>query len=315
MDSLFDEGPEFDRDGLARRLAELARERIYIGGSSWKYEGWLGQIYSRSRYLSRGRFSKAAFEANCLAEYASVFPAVCGDFAFYQFPSEEFWHKLFSQTPEGFQFAFKVPEQITCASFPMHARYGLQGGLENPTFLDPVLFDDAFLRPLRPFRAKTGVLIFEFGAFARKTFGSAAEFLDRLDPFLRAIDGDFRYAVEIRNAEFLGDEYFGLLREHNVAHVFNSWTRMPDLPSQIAIPGAFTADFTVCRALLKPGRLYEDAVKSFAPYAEVQEVCESAREGLRELVSIARAERRTSFLFVNNRLEGNTPGTVISIID
>lgn len=315
MDSLFDEGPEFDRDGLAQRLADLAQQQIFIGGSSWKYEGWLGQIYSRSRYLSRGRFSKAAFEANCLTEYATVFSTVCGDFAFYQFPSEEFWRKLFTRTPEGFQFAFKVPEQITCASFPNHTRYGLQGGLDNPTFLDPVLFHDAFIRPLLPYRDKTAVLIFEFGTFARKTFETVTEFLERLDSFLRAINRDFRYAVEIRNGEFLGDEYFGLLREHKVAHVFNSWTRMPDLPSQIALPGAFTADFTVCRALLKPGRLYEDAVKLFAPYTEVKEVCASARDGLRELVSIARAERRTSFLFVNNRLEGNTPGTVISIVD
>ena len=42
---LFDEPGGFDRDGLAARLRALAEQRIYIGGSSWKYEGWLGQIY------------------------------------------------------------------------------------------------------------------------------------------------------------------------------------------------------------------------------------------------------------------------------
>ncbi len=110
---LFEEPDAFDREGLAQKLRVLAAENIYIGGSSWKYEGWLGQIYRRERYLSRGRFSRKLFEAECLREYAETFPTVCGDFAFYQFPTDEFWRKLFHQAPAGFRFAFKVPEQIT----------------------------------------------------------------------------------------------------------------------------------------------------------------------------------------------------------
>ena len=123
---LFEDPDAFDRDGLARKLRAMAAESIFVGGSSWKYEGWLGQIYSRERYLSRGRFSKKIFEQECLREYAETFPIVCGDFAFYQFPTEEFWRKLFGLTPSGFRFAFKVPEQITCKMFPVHDRYGAQ---------------------------------------------------------------------------------------------------------------------------------------------------------------------------------------------
>src|SRR5205807_6406950 len=133
---LFDERPPFDRAGLARRLSALAAQNIYIGGSSWKYEGWLGQIYSRERYLSRGRFSRRIFESECLREYAETFPAVCGDFAFYQFPGDDFWRNLFRQVPETFRFAFKAPEQITCKVFPAHVRYGPQAGQQNEAFLD-----------------------------------------------------------------------------------------------------------------------------------------------------------------------------------
>src|SRR5262249_51938320 len=43
-----------------------------IGGSSWKYQGWLDQIYMRSNYLSRGRFSKKASKAECLREYTDT---------------------------------------------------------------------------------------------------------------------------------------------------------------------------------------------------------------------------------------------------
>src|SRR5271154_6925880 len=109
---LFRAPEAFDRDLLRDRLNALARRHIYVGGSSWKYEGWIDQIYSRSRYLTRGRFSKKLFEETCLQEYASIFPTVCGDFAFYQFPPETFWEKLFRQSPSGFKWGFKIPEQI-----------------------------------------------------------------------------------------------------------------------------------------------------------------------------------------------------------
>ena len=142
--SLFEEPSNLDREALATRLRALAASNIFIGGSSWKYEGWLGQIYSESRYTSRGRFSKRLFEDSCIAEYAETFPVVCGDFAFYQFPTEDFWKRLFNKVPAGFQFGFKVPEQITCRVFPVHQRYGATAGQDNPSFLDAGLLMDSF---------------------------------------------------------------------------------------------------------------------------------------------------------------------------
>jgi len=313
--SLFDEPGAFDRDGLAARLRALAEQRIYIGGSSWKYEGWLGQIYSRDRYLSRGKFSKKVFEQECLREYAETFPTVCGDFAFYQFPSEEFWRKLFHQTPGNFRFAFKVPEQITCKVFPVHARYGPQAGLDNEVFLDLHTLREMFLRPLLPYREQTAVLIFEFGAFNRRTFEELHQFLERLDPFLAGLPPEFRYAVEIRNPEFLERDYFDCLRGHGVAHVYNAWAKMPELEQQIAIPGSATADFLVCRALLRRGRVYEEAVQRFAPYREVQDPNPEARESMRMLIRRAEENNQFIFLYVNNRLEGNSPMTILSVVE
>ena len=312
---LFEERGSFDRETLAARLKALATNGIYIGGSSWKYEGWLGQIYTRERYFSRGRFSRQRFEAECLREYAETFPAVCGDFAFYQFPTDDFWRKLFNQAPDGFRFAFKVPEQITCKSFPAHRRYGGQAGKENECFLDNEVLQEMFLQPLGPHRLKTALLIFEFGTFSRSAFGSTAEFLDRLDPFLENLPPDFRYAVEVRNPEFLDKDYFGCLRSHGIAHVYNAWSRMPELRHQMAIPDSVTADFRVCRALLRRGRPYEEAVALFTPYREIQDPAPEARESMRILIGRAREDKRMLFLFVNNRLEGNAPLTILSITD
>jgi uncharacterized protein YecE (DUF72 family) len=312
---LFDEPGPLDRDVLAERLRRLAEQKIYIGGSSWKYEGWLGQIYSRERYLERGRFSRKRFEAECLREYAETFPAVCGDFAFYQFPTEDFWKRLFGQTPPHFRFAFKVPEQITCRVFPSHPRYGPQRGKENEAFLDVHMLEEMFLRPLMPYREKTAALIFEFGAFGPRSFAGLSEFLDRLDPFLASLPAEFRYAVEIRNPEFLEKDYFSCLRSHRVAHVYNAWSRMPELKHQIAIPDSHTADFMVCRALLRRGRVYEQAVAEFQPYTEIKDENPEARQSMRVLIGRAREDREFLLLFVNNRLEGNAPLTILSVVE
>ena len=300
---------------LAPKLQALDADGIYFGTSSWKYEGWLGSIYSPSSYLTRGKHSKKKFDHTCLAEYARTFPTVCGDFAFYQFPTEQFWTNLFDQLPDDFILGLKVPEDITVATWPGHARYGPRAGKANEHFLDAGIFEKLFLKPLARHSAQVGPLIFEFGAFAKRDMPDALEFRHRLDGFLAALPPGPRYAVEIRNPEYLGPEYFDLLSSRNVAHVFNAWTRMPTLDDQAAMPGAFTADFAVVRALLKRGRSYEDAVKTFEPYREIQEPNESARSGMAEIVTQSRKRKKPAFLFVNNRLEGNAPGTIEAVVD
>ncbi len=312
--SLFDEPPSFDRAGLAQRLRRLAERNVFIGTSSWKYEGWIDQIYTRQRYMTRGRFSQKRFEETCIQEYAEVFPVVCGDFSFYQFPSEAFWQKLFTTAPPHLRFAFKVPEEITVRQWPSHARYGPRAGLTNECFLNPQFLEAGLTSLLAPYRDRVAALIFEFGAFPRGVYESVDEFLRDLDPFLAALPAGFRYSVEIRNREFFVSDYLDCLRAHNVAHVFNAWSRMPELPDQLRHPKAFTADFTVARALLRHGRAYEQAVAAFSPYRAVQDEYPEARAAMKELVGSGLKARRPTFLFVNNRLEGNAPMTIEGVI-
>jgi len=308
---LFESPSSFDRAGLARRLRALAQENIWIGTSSWKYPGWLDQIYTRERYQSRGRVSQKRFEAECLAEYAETFPIVCGDFSFYQFPSPEYWHKLFISAPQGLQIALKVPEEVTAEVFPRHARYGPRAGMVNESYLNADALAALFLEPLEPYRERIGPLIFEFGARG----ASPREFHAKLDPFLGALPPTFRYAVEVRNREYLQPRYFEILRQHRAAHVLNAWTKMPALSEQIAMPDAFPADFTVVRALLRQGRAYEDAVRQFTPYDQVRDENPEARDALRAVIRRMREERRAAYVFVNNRLEGNAPETIRVVVD
>ena len=308
-----------DRPAQARRLAEklhgLAERNVFFGTSSWKYEGWLGDIYSKDRYVERGKFSQKKFESECLREYAETFPVVGGDFSFYQFPSPSYWEKLFDETPSTLKFGLKVPEEITVPRWPGHARYGTRAGTANQAFLDNRLFHEQFTWPLERYRDRVAALIFEFGTFAKSTFPRPADFLARLDPFLGSVSRHFRYSVEIRNSEYLRPDYFSLLQSHNTAHVFSAWTRMPELLDQIDMPGAYTADFTVVRALLKKGRAYEQAVKAFEPYKQIQEPNPRAREAMRRIAERAWKTRQPAYVFVNNRLEGNAPGTIEAVAD
>ncbi len=309
--------PEPEKPVQAARLAPavraLAAKGIFFGTSSWKYEGWLGSIYTPERYATRGKFSRAKFESECLAEYAETFPVVGGDFSFYQFPTAEYWRRLFGESPPTLRFGFKVPEEITVASWPQHVRYGARAGKPNTSFLDAGRCAMGFLRPLEPYRDRAAVIMFEFGTLAKGVI-TAEAFRERLADFLNELPAGFRYAVEIRNPEYLGHEYFATLSARNVAHVFNAWTRMPTLETQAATAGAFTADFTVVRALLRKGRAYEAAVKAFEPYRETREPDVSSRNGMAQIAAETWRSKKSAFMFVNNRLEGNAPSTIEAVI-
>ncbi len=315
--NLFDDAPTPPPQAARLRplLKPLADQQVYLGTSSWKYPGWLGSIYSPDLYMARGKFSQRKFESECLREYAATFPIVGGDFSFYQFPTPQYWQRLFSETPQSLLFGLKVPENLTVAIWPRHARYGTRAGNPNPEFLDPALLEKMFLRPLAPYGDRLAVLMLEFGAFPPGVIDGPAAFLDLLEPFLARLPRDFRFAIEIRNPDFLGEPYFEALATHRVAHVYNAWTRMPDLATQIDMTGSLTADFTVARALLTRGRAYEDAVARFEPYLEVQEPNFATRSALRSLAQQALKNRRPAFLFVNNRLEGNAPGTIEAVVE
>ncbi|HEX4165554.1 MAG TPA: DUF72 domain-containing protein [Bryobacteraceae bacterium] len=269
--NLFDSVPTFDRQGLTARIRALADRKIFIGTSSWRYEGWLGQVYTPERYFTRGKFSKKKFHEESILEYAETFPIIGGDFSFYSVPEASFWQRLFSRAPQHLRWNLKVPEDFTTKRFSNQPRYGPRAGHENPTFLDADAFLGGFLEPLAPFLDRVGVFLIEFGMFSKASYAEPKAFFDDLDGFLRRLPRGCQYAVEIRNDDFLDGSYFDVLKANRVAYIFTSWSRMPSLRRQLLIDEAFTAPFTTARALLRPGRPYAQAVEMFSPYSEVKE--------------------------------------------
>jgi uncharacterized protein YecE (DUF72 family) len=308
----------FDRAIVKRRVAALAAKGIYLGTSSWKYEGWLGQIYTASRYEYRGKVAKTRFERECLSEYAEVFKTVCVDAAYYDFPRVEYLRKLAEQVPADFRFGFKVTDAVTIKRYPHLPRFGPRAGQLNPTYLNADLFATAFLGPCETIRSRIGVLMLEFSRFWPDDYSHGRDFVSELDEFLGKLPKGWPYAIEMRNRSWLHKEYFACLARHGVTHVFNSWNAMPSVTEQMAMPGSGTnPDLTAARFLLKPGRKYEDAVKVFQPYDRTQEVNDEARKaGGSMIVAGERYEsRRKTFIYVNNRLEGNAPESISAMLE
>jgi uncharacterized protein YecE (DUF72 family) len=308
----------FDRDKMKSTLATLAAQGVFLGTSSWKYPGWLGQLYTRDRYVWRGRYAESRFERNCLAEYAEVFKTVCVDAAYYVFPKRDSLAAMAAQVPADFQFAFKVTDEITLKQFPNLPRFGRRAGEANGNFLNADLFTTAFLVPCEAIRPNVGLLMFEFTQFHGGDFARGREFVAALEEFLARLPRGWPYAVEIRNRTFLQPEYFAALARQGVAHVFNSWTDMPPVGEQLELPGAFpNPELFAARFLLKPGRKYEDAVKRFSPYEKIQEVNPAGRTAAAKLLKRGadRDQRLSGASFVNNRFEGNALASIAAMVE
>ncbi|MBA3317199.1 MAG: DUF72 domain-containing protein [Gemmatimonadales bacterium] len=289
---------------LAKRIPPLVR----FGASSWNYPGWRGLVYHRT-YEGKGA------PARMLEEYSAfpLFRTVGIDSSFYAPPTDEVLRSYAERLPAGFPCVSKVWNQITVHAFTK-AQDPARAGKVNPDFLDPEVFLEAVYEPYRQhFADHTGPFVFEFQAIARGSGIGASEFAGRLDRFFSALPREGQYAVEVRNEEFLTPMYFAVLREHGVAHVFSSWTRMPAIGDQLDLPGSVSGLFLIARALLRPGRTYDEAVDAFAPYDRIQEPNPELRRDILRLIDTAVTTRIPAYLLVNNRAEGSSPLTVAEV--
>ena len=286
---------------------------IRLGTSTWTYEGWQGQVYTRT-------YPKSKFSQLCLEEYAqytyrrdTLFRCVGNDATFYRPPTVNQLRRYAAQVPEDFEMCCKVWEEITIPTFAKHERYGAKAGRPNPRFLDAELFVSFVLAPYRDaqFERHCGPFLFEF-----QRHGLPAEqFFSRLDVFFDHLPSDFRYAVEIRNPGLLGPRYHDLLAAHGVSHVYNHWSTMPPLVEQHARMGGFTAPFTVLRLLTPLNLSYEEAKRRAEPYTAIVEELPAMRADTATLVRQAVGEKRNAYVLVNNRAEGNAPLTVQGLVD
>jgi uncharacterized protein YecE (DUF72 family) len=306
---------EFSHERDTPRLKELAKRGIYLGTSSWKYEGWIGQVYNADYSGPRSKVQKKRFEAECLSEYASIFPTVCLDEGYWRFPERERLAKYAKQVPDDFKFAIKVTNAVV--------ERRSHKGIPNEGYLDSRLYTEHFFEPTRSgFGEKLGPIILEFSPFFfGRSFGqldySPLQFVKDLHKFLSEIPkSDALLSVEVRDPELIEfPRYFDCLEHHGVAHVLNEQTHMPEIYEQLEVPGINPAPFSVIRALVRPGVSHNNAVEEFEPYNRTQLDLPKLREGIAEAARQASASRRGLYTYINNRTEGNAPNTIAGVLD
>jgi uncharacterized protein YecE (DUF72 family) len=307
------EGPAFPlppREQLQQWRQKIP-SNVHFGTSTWNYPGWAGLVYSRV-WPEQGASSRM------LAEYSRfpLFTTVGIDSSFYGPPQPKTLENWGRVLPQGFRCVSKVWDRITVHTHTGKRESGVPAGKRNPDFLNSDLFlTDVYTPYQEHFREHAGPFVFEFQTITGWGPEAATEFVTRLDRFLAGLPRDARYAVEVRNEDFLTPAYFAVLREHNVAHVLSSWTRMPPLGIQLDLEGVFTADFVVARALLRPGRSYADAVQLFKPYDRIRDPQPDLRRDLVRLARTASRLRTPAYLLVNNRAEGSAPHTIAAVAE
>lgn len=130
----------------------------------------------------------------------------------------------------------------------------------------------------------------------------------RLESFLKKLPKGYKFAVEIRNKQWLTTEFFDLLRTHNVAYALIDQAWMPRASEIFAKFDPITADFTYIR-LLGDRKGIEQKTKVWDKV-----IVDRTRE-LRSWVDVC--ERTThrgvsTYVYVNNHYAGFAPATVAS---
>lgn len=300
---------EADPVELVRSRAAAVAPRIppnvRLGASSWTFPGWGGIVYA-------GRPSEAELRRRGLAEYAQfpLFRTVGVDRAFYDAlrPTDLVAYARDLAAAPGFSAVVKTTSKVATHD---HA------GVPAPHFLDGDVMLREVVEPLlRYFAPHLGVILLELSPQSPTCRMEPSRFVDRLGAFLARMPRAARFAVELRNREFLNDEYAAVLREHGVAHCFNGWRDMPGIYEQARMAPVFgVAPFRVCRVMLPPGRTYEEQMMELAPFREIRRRDERMRREVSRLIERAREDGAETWVVVSNKVEGCGPMTVVEIAE
>lgn len=263
-----------------------ASARMRFGTSSFSAADWVGPFYPAG--TKPGRF---------LGYYATQFDCVEVDATYYAIPTPRTVDGWVASTPEHFVLAAKFPRSIVHGGETAKPDVGRT--LEpEATHAERDLFLDVMAR----LGKRCGPLVLQFPHFAARDF--APRFLERLDRFLGHLPAPFRYAVEVRNREWLAKPLLDVLRNHRAALVLADQARMPHADEIDFDP--VTTDFVYVR-LLGDRQLIEAVTKTWE-----REVIDRGERLARWAQVLAKLEARglSGFVFVNNHYAGHAPATL-----
>ena len=288
------------------------RGLLRLGTCSWKYDTWKGLIYEPLKTYRPDEY---------LPDYAKKLDSVEIDQWFWSlFPGslrlpDPAAVRLYAKSvPDDFVFTVKAPNSLTLTHYyakqtPQSASYANK---PNPSFLDHDLLG-RFLDALSPLESKLGPVMFQFEYLNKQKMPSKEVFFERFGEFIDAAPKGYRYAVEIRNPNYLSPEFFSFLKDHELGFVYLDGYYMPPIGQVFDKFKPETASFQVVR--LHGG----DRLEIEGETGEVwNKVVASKPGGLKAAAKIVRAnakKRVLTYLNLNNHYEGSAPLSIGRFLD
>lgn len=223
-----------------------------------------------------------------LTFYATKFDSVEVDSTFYRTPLHSTVKGWAEKTPQGFVFSAKVPQVITHEKCFVDCEHELSEFLETMDLLGD----------------KLGPLLFQLPYFNRQVFKTEDDFFTLLSVFMKKLPKGYKFALEIRNKNWMNEKLADILRKHNVALVLVDLLWMP-LPKNLDFDYV-TTDFSYIR-LLGDRKGIERKTKSW------DKVIVNRSRELRSWVDVCqRIYKRgeSVFVYANNHYAGHAPATV-----
>jgi uncharacterized protein YecE (DUF72 family) len=241
--------------------AQAARS-VHWGTSSWSEKSWVGPFYPKG--TPPGEF---------LAHYAKQFSSVEADNTYYHAPAPQRVRGWDAKTPLGFAMAAKFPRSI------VHAGEGLQPDAQRVLAPAALAEARAFVETMQLLGPKLGPLLLQFPYFNRDAFTSVEPFLERLEPFLLGLPKGARYAVEVRNKDWIGAPLLHCLKRTRTPLVLLDLAYMPPPWELAGRHDLVTGDFLYARLMgnrkaiekgaLGVAQLVRDQSEGLARWAEL----------------------------------------------
>jgi len=271
-----------------------AMGELIHGTSSWSEKSWVGPFYP-----------PGSAPGTWLTHYANEFPAVEADNTYYAIPSPALVQGWAHKTPPGFRL---------CAKFPRSIVHGGEGAQPDP---DAVLVPEKvagpteeFLSVMRLLGERCGPLVLQFPYFNRSVFGGAGPFYERLDAYLATLPADFRYAVELRNRDWVKPPLLDILKRHRAALVLVELGYLPHPATLAARMDVVTTDFAYAR-LIGDRKELDALTKTF------DRIVVDRSASLRRWADLLRKLRERvpkTWVFANNHYAGHGPATIRQLL-
>jgi uncharacterized protein YecE (DUF72 family) len=156
---------------------------IWIGTSGFQYPEWKGTFYPEDLGTKK-----------MLGYYAGHFTTTEVNYSFYRVPSVKTLSGWAAETPDGFRFSLKAPQQMTHVQRLRDCRDVLE----------------RFWDAARSLREKLGAILFQLPPYFKKDIVVLKDFLGGLPPEMKG-------AFEFRHASWFDDEVFAALRANRTA--------------------------------------------------------------------------------------------------